>query len=156
MPKIKKYPKEIIGVSGLKTTAARSQLMAKIKSQDTKVEIKVRKWLWNKRYRFRKNYRAVQGCPDIAFTKYKIAVFIDGAFWHGYKWKTQKQKFKTNKEFWIKKIEKNISRDKLVNKQLKKSGWVVLRFWEHEFVKNFEATCMQIETLINSNKSSDF
>ncbi|AOF48284.1 MULTISPECIES: very short patch repair endonuclease [Tetragenococcus] len=120
----------------MKTTAYRSQMMSKIKSTGGKAEVLLRKKLWHHGIRYRKNYKRLPGKPDIAITKYKIAVFVDGEFWHGYDWRTKKERIKSNREYWISKIEKNIARDKYQNEELRKLGWTVLRFWEsHEVLK---------------------
>jgi len=126
--------------------------MSKIKSNDTKIEIIFRKTLWNLGYRYRKNYKKLPGKPDIVFVSKKIAIFIDGEFWHGYNWKNKKKKIKSNREYWITKIEKNIKRDKENNKKLKKLGWSVLRYWEHDIKTNME-TC--IEEVVNTIKENE-
>jgi len=76
--------------------------MSKIKSSDTKIEIEFRKALWNLGYRYRKNYKKLPGKPDIVFVSKRIVVFIDGEFWHGYRWKEKKKKIKNNREYWMK------------------------------------------------------
>lgn len=78
------------------------------------------------------------GKPDIAITKYKIAIFCDGEFWHGKDWEIKKPKIKNNRDYWIQKIEKNMERDVEIDKQLKSMGWRVLRFWGRDIVKNLE------------------
>ena len=82
----------ILTKHGFLTTQSRSNLMKQIKAADTKVEVAFRKCFWGLGYRYRKNYKALPGKPDIAFTKHKVAVFIDGEFWHGYNWKEKKRK----------------------------------------------------------------
>jgi DNA mismatch endonuclease (patch repair protein) len=147
---LKIYPKNHIVVprfneaSGFYTTKQRSELMGKIKSQNTKPELKLRKALWNLGYRYRKNVRKLPGKPDIVFAKHKMAIFVDGEFWHGYNWGEKKTKIKTNREFWIPKIERNIQRDKQNNKLLIDKGWYVIRFWENELKKNFEGCVTRI------------
>ena len=118
------------------TKEQRSYCMSQIKSKNTLIEISLRKFLWSKGIR---NYRIrsrLIGRPDIIFPKYKIAVFIDGCFWH--KCPDCYNEPKTNKAFWVSKIKKNTERDLNVNKTLKKEGWKVLRFWGHEIRKNPE------------------
>ncbi len=123
--------------------------MRKIKSNDTSPEIKLRKALWSQGIRYRIKNKSIIGKPDIAIKKYKLAVFVDGEFWHGYNWSEKKQKIKSNRDYWIKKIEGNIQRDKKVNKELKKDGWTVLRYWQHE-IKNDLVSCVsEIEKAIN-------
>ncbi|SHJ14252.1 very short patch repair endonuclease [Lutispora thermophila] len=117
------------------TPEQRKRNMQAIKGKDTKIEIMLRKKLWEKGYRYRKNYKNLPGKPDIVFTKYKVAVFCDSEFWHGYNWEEKKKRLGTNREFWIRKIEKNMERDKRVNEELISDGWIVLRFWEKEIKK---------------------
>jgi len=124
--------------NGFYTSKNRSELMSKIKSSETKPEIKIRKALWAKGLRYRKNVKRLPGCPDIVLSRYKIIIFIDGEFWHGYNWDQKKEKIKSNREFWIPKIERNIQRDRINNENLKNQGWNVLRFWEKEIEKDFE------------------
>lgn len=124
--------------SGFYTTKKRSHIMSKITGKDTKPEVKFRKSLWHAGFRYRKNYKKLIGKPDIAFNKYKTVVFIDGEFWHGYNWEEKKGKIKTNRRFWIPKIERNMQRDREVNKALERKGYTVFRFWDREIKKNLE------------------
>ena len=112
--------------------------MSKIRSVDTKAELLLRKALWNAGFRYRLHNKKLPGKPDITITKYKLAIFVDGEFWHGYKWKDKKPKIKNNRAYWIPKLERNIARDKNNNKLLKKMGWNVLRFWEQQVKKGPE------------------
>jgi DNA mismatch endonuclease (patch repair protein) len=121
----------------------RSKIMKAIKSKDTKEEILLAKALWQKGYRYRKNNKSVFGTPDLTFKKYKIAIFVDGEFFHGYNWEDKKEKIKSNREYWIPKIERNMQRDKDVNQYLIKNGWRVIRFWS-SFVKKNLSYCIQI------------
>lgn len=86
--------------------------------------------------RNRTNYKELPSKPDITITKYKIAVFIDSEFWHGYDWEHRKPRLKRNRDYWIKKIEYNMKHDKQVNTDLEKRGWTVLRFWSKPVPKN--------------------
>jgi len=108
--------------------------MQAIRSKDTKIEVLLRKELWNRGIRYRKNCKGLPGCPDIVFVKKKIAVFCDSEFWHGYDWSNHKDKIKSNKEFWIPKIECNMERDRIVNGQLEALGFSVIRFWGREIL----------------------
>jgi DNA mismatch endonuclease (patch repair protein) len=141
---LKKYTENQIVVprfneaNGFYTTKQRSELMAKIKSQNTKPELNLKKALWNLGFRYRKNLKKLPGSPDIVYTKHKLAIFVDGEFWHGYNWAEKKTKIKTNRDFWIPKIERNIQRDIQNNQLLTEAGWHVIRFWEHELKKDFE------------------
>ena len=118
------------------TTPEKSRQMAKVKSKDGKDEVILRKLLWHNGVRYRTNYKKLPGKPDIAITKYKIAIFIDGEFWHGYEWEKNKTRIKRNRDYWIHKIEYNMKHDQEVNKLLKDQGWHVLRFWSKKVLKN--------------------
>jgi DNA mismatch endonuclease, patch repair protein len=141
---LKTYPENKIVVprfneeNGFYTTKQRSELMAKIKGRDTKPELKLKKALWGLGYRYRKNVKKLPGCPDIVFTKFKLIIFVDGEFWHGYKWEEKKIKIKANRGFWIPKIERNMQRDEMNNNILTQDGWHVMRFWEKDIKKDFE------------------
>ena len=119
------------------TPEQRRKNMQHVKSKDTSIEIALRKALWHAGIRYRKNFKELPGKPDIAITKYKIAIFCDSSFWHGRDFETKK-KPETNKEFWEKKIRRNMERDNEVNKQLQAMEWTVLRFWDTEINKNIE------------------
>lgn len=139
-------------VYSFETTQKRSELMKKIKSKNTASEIIFTKELWKRGVRYRRNYKELPGKPDVAITKYKIAVFIDGEFWHGYKWEEKKNKIAANREYWIEKIEKNIKRDLKNNETLRELGWSVIRFWEKEIKSNVENCVNQIIHEIESYK----
>lgn len=113
--------------------------MQAVKNKDSKIELMLRHELWTRGVRYRKNVTSIIGKPDIAFIGKKVAVFCDSEFWHGYDWDKQKGKIKTNREFWVHKIERNIERDKEVTKTLEADGWIVLRFWGNEISKNVGA-----------------
>lgn len=123
------------------TPEQRRKNMQAIKYKDTSIELVLRKALWHKGIRYRKNYKELPGKPDIAITKYRIAVFCDSHFWHGYDWKNRNQRIKSNREYWIPKIERNIQRDREVTAALEDSGWLVLRFWEFQIRKELD-TCV--------------
>lgn len=108
------------------TKEQRRKNMQAVKNKDSQIELMLRSALWNKGYRYRKNYAKLEGKPDIVLPKYKIAIFCDSEFWHGYNWQIRKNDIKSNKDFWIKKIEGNIQRDKNVNEILNAQGWKVL------------------------------
>jgi len=114
----------------------RSFNMSRIRSKDTIIEILLRQELWKRGLRYRKNPSRIFGKPDIAFIKQKVLVFCDSEFWHGYYWESRKDTIKTNKDFWIRKIENNIKRDEEVNKRLLDDGWIVLRFSDKEIISN--------------------
>lgn len=118
--------------------------MGKIKGVGTKPELKLKKALWKLGYRYRKNVKILSGKPDIVYKKYKLVIFVDGEFWHGYEWANKKVKIKTNRDFWIPKIERNIQRDQLNNKMLADQGWTVMRFWDKEINKDLESCLNRI------------
>lgn len=124
--------------------------MKYIHSKNTKIEVILRKALWNAGFRYRKNYDKLPGKPDIALTKYKIAIFCDGEFFHGKDWEVLKPKLEkgNNPDFWIKKITRNQQRDDEVNKQLLFMGWIVIRFWGNEIKKNPEQCVKVVEEII--------
>ncbi len=124
--------------SGFYTTPERSKMMAKIRGKNTKPELLFRKALWAAGYRYRIDYKKLIGKPDIVLKKYKTVIFIDGEFWHGYNWEERKEKIKTNREFWIPKIERNLQRDREVNIALETKGYKVFRFWEKEIKKELD------------------
>lgn len=118
------------------TAEQRHKNMKAIKSKDSKIELALRKELWNRGLHYRKNVKNIFGNPDIAFIGKKVAVFCDGEFWHGYDWENRKNDIDTHHDFWINKIERNIQRDNEVNKRLEKEGWLVIRFWGNEIKKD--------------------
>lgn len=132
------------------TPEQRRKNMQHIRSKDTKIEIVLRKALWRKGYRYRKNYKGLPGKPDIALTKYKIAIFCDSEFFHGKDWEVLKPRLLEgeNGEFWVNKISKNLKRDDEVNKTLLFMGWTVIRFWGKEITKNTEECIKVIEETI--------
>ena len=114
----------------------RHKNMKAIRNKDSEIEILLRKELWKRGLRYRKNVKNVFGHPDIVFIGKKTAIFCDSEFWHGYDWDNQKNSIKSHKDFWIPKIERNIQRDIEVNAELKKAGWKVIRFWGKEIKKH--------------------
>lgn len=110
--------------------------MKQVKNKDSKIEVALRKELWNRGLRYQKNVTSIFGKPDLVFKGKKVAVFCDSEFWHGYNWEKRKKDFKSHQEFWIPKIERNMERDKEVTAELQKQGWTVLRFWGKEIKKN--------------------
>jgi len=130
----------------------RKRTMQAVKSKDSKMEITLRKALSRLGYRYRKNHRRIFGTPDIVFVSKKIAIFCDSNFWHGYDWKNKKREIKSNRAFWYRKIERNINRDKEVTKVLRKEGWTVLRFWEHEIQKHLIQCVKIIEQKVSERK----
>lgn len=127
------------------TSEQRHRNMQAIKNKDSKIELLLRRELWKRGLRYRKNSNAVFGHPDIAFIGKKIAIFCDSEFWHGYDWENRKKDIKSNKDFWIAKIERNIARDIEVNEYLKAHGWTVIRFWGEDITKNCTECADKVE-----------
>ena len=117
--------------------------MSKIHSKDTSIELQLRKALWHKGYRYRKNYKALPGSPDIVLTKYKIAIFCDSEFFHGKDWEYLKLRLEKghNPDYWIKKIERNRNRDWENDKKLLFLGYTVIHFWGQDIKKHTDADC---------------
>lgn len=124
------------------TTKQRHKAMAANKGKDTKPELILRRWLWHSGYRYRKNYKKITGIPDIAFPKYKIAIFCDGDFWHGKNFSDKE--FTTNKKYWDNKIKRNREHDLDVTIALRDAGWIVLRYWESDIEHDPERCCKTI------------
>ena len=131
-----------------------SKNMRKIHSKDTSIEIQLRKALWHKGYRYRKNYKALPGSPDIVLTKYKIAIFCDSEFFHGKDWEILKLRLEKGKnpDYWIKKIEHNRSRDFETDKKLLFLGYTVIHFWGQDIKKHTDECIQAIEEAIWNNK----
>lgn len=132
------------------TPAQRRKNMQHIKSRDTKIEVILRKALWEKGIRYRKNYDKLPGHPDIAITKYRIVIFCDGEFFHGKDWEVLKPRLEkgNNSKFWISKISRNRERDDEINKRLLFEGWTVIRFWGMDIKKHPEECIKVIEEAI--------
>jgi len=135
------------------TKEQRRKNMQAIKSKDTKIEVILAKALWSKGFRYTRNNNKIFGKPDFVFSKYKVAIFCDSEYFHGKEWETTKERIKTNREFWHKKIEGNIRRDQEVNKRLAQEGWIVLRFWGEEIKKNIELCVLKVSELIMEQQS---
>ena len=125
-----------------------SKIMKKIKSTNTSIEVKLRKALWNRGYRYRKNYKELPGTPDIVIIKYKIAVFCE-------KLKVRLEDGK-NPNYWIKKIERNRKRDMNNDKKLFSLGWTVIHFWGSDIMKNTEECIKAIEEAIVDRKVESY
>ena len=130
------------------TPEQRHRNMQAVKNKDSAIEIALRKELWRRGLHYRKNVKTIYGHPDIAFKKKKVAVFCDSEFWHGYDWQHKKDDIKTRRDFWIPKIERNIQRDKEVNKTLENNGWTVLRFWGKDIKKNVSKCADSVEKAV--------
>lgn len=133
-----------------------SENMRKIHSKDTSIEVQLRKALWHKGYRYRKNYKILPGSPDIVLTKYKIVIFCDSEFFHGKDWDVLKLRLEKGKnpEYWINKIEKNRSRDWANDKKLLFLGYTVIHFWGQDILKHTDECIQVIEDAIWDNQLS--
>jgi DNA mismatch endonuclease (patch repair protein) len=149
--KVPKFSEE----AGFYTTPQRSKQMSKIRGKDTKPEIMLRKALWARGYRYRKDYKKLIGKPDIAMPIHKTVVFVDGEFWHGKDWETRKHKIKSNRDFWIPKIERNMQRDREVNHKLEEKGYKVFRFWSKEVLKELDRVVDEVVEYVERYNSSN-
>lgn len=124
--------------------------MSRIRGKDTSIEIKLRKALWSRGYRYRKNYKELPGRPDIVLTKYRIAIFCDSEFFHGKDWDIRKPKLEKgrNPDYWVKKIEYNMKKDEEKDKELGFMGWTVIHFWGKDILRNTEECIRVIEETI--------
>jgi len=138
------------------TPEQRRKNMRAIKSKDTIIELMLRRALWREGIRYRKNYKSLLGKPDIAITKYRIAIFCDSVFWHGYEWEERNKRIKSNRDYWIPKIERNMERDRQVNAQLTNDGWIVLRFWEWEIKKQLDKCINEIMITIENCRRKEY
>ena len=125
----------------LSTTPEVSKRMANVHLKEGKAETLLAKALWKEGFRYRKNYRKLPGSPDIAILKHRIAVFVDGEFWHGKDWENKKDRLKTNRAYWIEKIEENMTRDRKDDERLADLGWTPVHFWEKD-VKHDTQECV--------------
>ena len=122
--------------------------MSHIKGRDTGIEMKLRKELYRRGFRYRANSKYIFGHPDISFKKYKVVVFCDSEFWHGYHFEENKTKIHSHTDYWIPKIERNISRDQEVNAHLLEEGYTVLRYWGFEIEKDLPRVADEIEDVL--------
>jgi len=130
------------------TQEQRSYCMSRIKGKDTGPEIRVRSELHKRGFRFRKHLKELPGKPDVVFTKAKVVVFIDGDFWHGYRFPTWEHKVS---DFWKTKISKNRERDTKNHRRLRNMGWTVIRLWQHDLTRDFENS---IERIVSAVKDT--
>ncbi len=132
----------------LKTTPEVSKRMKALSHKKSKVETILAKALWHKGYRYRLNYKKLPGTPDIALTKYRIAIFVDGEFWHGKDFDKNKERLKNNKAYWIEKIEENIQRDIRNDQLLRQMEWIPIHFWSEDVNKYLDYCLDEIEGII--------
>jgi len=127
--------------------------MSRIKGKQTSIEVALSKALWHRGLRLRKNQRGIYGHPDLSNKRLKVAIFTDGDFWHGFDWEERRDSIKSNRSYWIPKIEKNMDKDTEVNRELLAKGWLVIRVWEHEIKKDISGTADMIYRLIKERES---
>ncbi len=140
------------------TKEQRHKNMSNIRSKDTAIELKLRKALWHRGYRYLKNVKNMPGKPDIVLRGAKIAIFCDSDFFHGKNWDVLKPRLEkgNNNEYWVKKISRNIERDDEVNKKLLYMGWTVIRFWGKDILADTDTCIKVIEETILDLKLRDF
>lgn len=127
--------------NGFLTSRAQSKRMSAVKGSDTRAETALRQALWHSGLRYRKNVDHLPGRPDVAFMREKVALFVDGEFWHGQDWANRKRKLVRNRSYWVAKIERNMERDREVTRALEESGWRVMRFWSKSVLAD-PASCV--------------
>ena len=132
------------------TPAQRRRCMQAIRSKDTKPEVRLRSALRKAKIKFKGNVNTIVGKPDFVITNKKVVVFVDGEFWHGYEWKKKKRTIRKNKKYWVAKIERNICRDKKYNLQLRKTGWKVVRFWQHQIERDTDKCIAKIKKMVKT------
>lgn len=137
---------------GFYTSAQRSRTMSRIRSKNSKPELILRKALWAKNVRFRLHDKSLPGTPDIVIKKYKLAIFVDGEFWHGFDWKNNRNRIKSNRLFWIPKIERNMQKDLRTNRALGDMNYTIFRFWSQDIIKNLPVVLNQIELFLETRK----
>ena len=140
--------------AGFYTTKKRANIMRKIRGKNTKPELRFRRALWRQGVRYRVGNRQLPGKPDVSIKKYRLAIFIDGEFWHGYNWSKRKKSIKSNRKFWIPKIERNMQRDREVNQQLYEMGYTVFRFWSKEIKNNLEQCIRDVLVYLDTCEST--
>ena len=138
------------------TTPEIRKRMSNVRLKNGKAETLLAKKLWYSGCRYRLNYKKLPGSPDIAITKYHIAIFVDGEFWHGENWAVRKTKLKKNREYWIEKIEENMARDKRVDMQIIELGWIPIHFWEKQVIKHTDDCVDSIMKIIVDMTGSEF
>jgi len=146
--KLDNFIQHIVCLMDNHTPEQRRTNMQAIQSKNTTIEIALRKELWSRGVRYRKNSSDIPGHPDIVFKAKKVVVFCDSEFWHGHDWESTKETIKSNREFWLPKIERNMERDREVNELLTGLGFVVIRFWGKEITRNTKGCADIIEKIL--------
>lgn len=139
--------------TGPRDAAVTSKIMARVGQKDGKAELLLRHALYHRGIRYRKNYKRLPGSPDVAIPWARVAVFVDGDFWHGNMWRLRglhdlAALFPTNTEFWVAKVTRNMARDQKDTDELRRMGWKVLRYWESEILRDTDRIAAEVsETL---------
>lgn len=130
---------------------------ANSRKSDSQCERLLRQALWAAGYRYRKNVAGLPGHPDVVFLRARVAVFVDGDFWHGRDWESRREKLRTgsNPDYWLAKIQRNMERDRETNSRLKGLGWTVLRFWESEIRAAPQKIVQKIGAALRSGLDKD-
>lgn len=129
--------------------------MSRIHGKDTGIEMVLRKTLWRRGHRYRKNVTWLPGKPDIVFRVAKVAIFCDGEFWHGKNWMVRQKDLHGNRAFWVAKIERNRARDRAVNAALRETGWTVLRFWGNTIERELNKVVDLVEAILAARGKRD-
>ena len=134
-----------------------SRMMSAVKNKDSRAELVLRSELWIRGCRYRKNFPKVFGRPDVVFLKAKVAVFVDGDFWHGNAWRLRglnslEDMFPTRTEWWVDKITGNMERDQRVTQRLHDEGWLVLRYWESQVLANSKTVADQVFLAVSERR----
>lgn len=137
----------------MRTPEITHKIMSAVHNKNTRPELAVRKELFKRGWRYRVNYKKLKGKPDIVFTKLKVAIFIDGDFWHGNNWKLRglnsfEDELARYDDYWKQKLLRNIERDKEVNQELENNGWFVIRVWESEVKSDLTGVVDKIEVAL--------
>ena len=145
---------------GLTPASVQASLLARGSSRktDTKPELMLRRALWRRGLRYRKNFRDLPGKPDIVFRGPRVALFVDGDFWHGKDWPTLKAKLEKghNAAYWLRKIQRNAARDREQDRGLRAAGWLVVRVWESDVHRDVEDVVRRVETVVRRRRTPTF
>lgn len=136
-----------------RTPELNHKIMSAIRGKETGIEVRLRKALYEKGLRYRKNSKYIYGHPDVSMKGLKIAIFCDSEFWHGKNFEANEAKLTTNHDYWVKKIRRNIARDQEVNERLREEGYTVLRFWGEDIEKRLDDCVGQIMAAVEENKT---
>lgn len=138
----------VLTPNGFWTSRVESDRKRAVKSKDTKPEVQLRKAVWRMGFRYRKNVKTLEGSPDLVFPRQKVAVFVDGDFWHGRNWPERRKRLQRNRDYWIRKIEGNIARDRRVDTALANRGWSVVRLWSEDVRRDIESCVTAVITTV--------